>query len=492
MKNKIALIADTVALGLMEAKPEPAWKVRLSALRNKELIAPDYGAMYVVSYLNSRGFEIEVINALLDVNDQSELFRESKIDPEDYSDALISKPEALQNSRSYLFDRLNELDPDVILFPLSVYNLARYTRKLLVEIRKSFPGKTIIAGGIYASFHPVEILQDGGADIVVRGEGEITSEEILRALDDGKDIDNIAGISFIKKGQIVHNPGREPLNNLDILPHLYESSDNFKIRKRYELLTELNPDDDYIPGCGFLTSRGCPESCTFCLDPAINKGKTRFHSPQYVKNVLEFCSKHYSDRTDTFFFGDATFTMNRKRLYRILELIRDFPFKYQIQTRADYLDETTIRNLAECRFTTVAIGAESLNEKILNEVVNKRLNPQTVIDVSLAVRKAGMQPVLTFIVGLPGESKESVLRTVEILLEKNLTTATFFPLVVFRGTALFEEFLRRFSPEEREILRLNPASEEFLFLNEYFSSRDELTDFTAEVNRKLIEARVRI
>lgn len=492
MRKKIALIADTIALGLMEAKPEPAWRVRLSALRNKELIAPDYGAMYVVSYLNSTGFNVQVINPLSDVHTQAGLFKESARDPEDYSDALISRPEALQKSLSYLFDKLNELDPDVILFPLSVYNLALYARKLLLEIKKSFPEKTIIAGGTYASFHPVEILQDGGADIVVRGEGEASTEEALRALDEGREIDDIAGISYIKRGQVVHNPGRKPLSNLDSLPHLYEASDDFNIRKRYELLTELNLDDDYIPGCGFLTSRGCPESCTFCLDPAINNGKVRFHSPEYVRKVLEFCLEHFSDKTDTFFFGDATFTMNRKRLNRILKLICNLPFKYQIQTRADYLDENTVRNLAECRFTTVAIGAESLNERILEEVVRKRLNPQTVIDASLSVKRAGMQPVLTFIVGLPGESKESVLKTVDTLIEKKLTTATFFPLVVFRGTALFNEFLRRFSPEEREYLRLNPASEEFLFLNEHFSSRDELTDFTAEVNGKLLEARLSV
>ncbi len=489
MKNKIALISDTVALGLMEAKPEPAWRVRLSALRNKELIAPDYGAMYVVSYLKSKGFDVKVINPVADVHGEAELFKDSVNDPASYSDAPISKPEALEKSRKHLFDSLRSLDPDIILYPLSVYNLARYARKLLLEIRNSFPEKTIITGGIYASFHPAEILEDGGADVVVRGEGEITTEEVLRAIDEGRKINEIAGISYINEGEITHNPGRTPIIDLDDLPHLYEASNDFNIRKRYEILSELNPNDDYIPGCGFLTSRGCPELCTFCLDPAINNGRTRFHSPEYVKRVLQFCLENFSDRTNTFFFGDATFTMNKKRLNRILDIISGFPFKYQIQTRADYLDESIIARLAESRFTTVAIGAESLNERILNEVVKKRMTPETIIDASISVKKAGMQPVLTFIVGLPGEPKESVLRTARILIENKLTLATFFPLVVFKGTALYQEFLKKFSPEERESLRLNPASEEFLFLSEYFSSREEITDFTAEINRTLLEAR---
>jgi coproporphyrinogen III oxidase-like Fe-S oxidoreductase len=99
--------------------------------------------------------------------------------------------------------------------------------------------------------------------------------------------------------------------------------------------------------------------------------------------------------------------------------------------------------------------------------------------------------VLTFIVGLPGESRESIERTVEILKQNELCTATFFPLVVFRGTALFDVFRQRFSEEEMEALRLNSMSEEFLFAGGDFPTREELIAFTEEANRALIEARVK-
>ena len=217
-------------------------------------------------------------------------------------------------------------------------------------------------------------------------------------------------------------------------------SGEFRIETRFRILSELVPGGDYIPGGGFLTSRGCPEACAFCLDPAINGQRVRFHSPAYVREVVEYCHDNFAGGAGSFFFGDATFTMNRKRLRRVLELVEPIPFTYQIQTRADYLDPDTIGLLAACRFTTVAIGAESFNERILQEVAKKRLKVDDILEAARRVRGAGMNPVLTFIVGFPGETRESVRRTVEILRENGIHTATFFPLVVFRGTALFEVF----------------------------------------------------
>jgi radical SAM superfamily enzyme YgiQ (UPF0313 family) len=112
-----------------------------------------------------------------------------------------------------------------------------------------------------------------------------------------------------------------------------------------------------------------------------------------------------------------------------------------------------------------------------------------VLAAAEAVRRSGMKPVLTFIVGLPGESRDSVWRTVEILKEHGLFAATFFPLVVFKGTALYDEFAAGRSQAEAESLRLNPASEEFLFTSEEFPTAGELTGFVEEVNFALLSSR---
>jgi len=481
---KALLISDAIGLGIMEVRPEPAWLSKFTILRNKDILAPDYGAMHVVANLKKHGFPVKVINLVADLHSNPSFFHEKQTDPEKISKTEIGNPEKAYESRKYLFDSIDKFQPGVILFPLSIYNLALYHRMLLSQIKSAFPDSVLVTGGIYATMHAQEILEDGAADVVVRGEGELTTLELFAALKEGRSFSQISGISYRKKQKIIHNPLRNPISDLNSLPHLYTVSEEFNIKARFKILSEVNPEDDFIPGSGFLTSRGCPEACSFCLDPAINHGRVRFHSPEYVENVLSYCAERFPSKA--FFFGDATFTMNKKRLFKILKTLAPFPYSYQIQTRADYLDREITEALARARFTRVAIGAESFNQKILQEVARKRLDVSRILTACHLARESGMQPLLTFIVGLPGESKESVWRTVEILKENKLKIATFFPLVVFKGTALFETFKTFVGEKERERLRLNPASEEFFFISEEFPSAEELTSFTTQVNREIL------
>lgn len=487
---KAVLISDTTALGILVARPEPAWRVRLTGLRNKDLVAPDYGAMHVAASLKAAGFDVQVVNMVADIHDRVELFREPNTEPDEYSGSEIAGTWAADASRKHLFDTLRNVGPDIILVSMSVYNLALFVRQLLGEIKQACPDALLVTGGIYATMNADEVFADGHADVVVRGEGEVTCVEMFASIAAGKSLRDVAGISFRDNGAVVRNRPREPIAELDSLPHPYTVSDEFRIGRRFELLSELLPHGDWIPGAGFLTSRGCPEGCTFCLDPALNNRRTRFHSPAYVRNVLDYCAANFRSEAGSFFFGDATFTMNSKRLGKLLALLDGLPFSYQIQTRADYLNPGIVKALANANFTTVAIGAESFNEEILQEVAGKRLSVASVLDAARDVREAGMFPMLTFIVGLPGETRDSIWRTVDMLKENGIETATFFPLVVFKGTALFEQFAQRCSPEEREPLRLNPFSEEFLFASDEFPTAEELTGFTQTVNTAFCQGRI--
>ncbi len=479
---KALLVSDTTALGLMEARPEPAWRARMTVLRNKELLAPDFGEMHVAAFLKSRDVPFRVINVIADVHRDPAAFREPDAVPDELSSAAIASKEAAAASRAYLFETLRRESPDVILVSLSIYNLALYSRKLLGEIKDACPAATLVTGGIYSTFNAAGILRDGHADVVIRGEGEVTAAELLERLALARSLDGLSGVSYREGGRVFHNPPRAPARSLDAFPHPYTVSDEFEIANRFEILSGLLPEPDWIAGAGFLTSRGCPESCTFCLDPAINNGRTRFHSPAYVREVLEFCSSRFKGGRGSFFFGDATFTMNRKRLGRILEFMPAFPYAYHVQTRADYLDEETVRGLAASGVTDVAIGAETFNEEILRSVVRKRLDVEDVLRAARAVRSAGMRPMLTFIVGLPGETRESIMQTLDVLRANRLFDAVFFPLVVFKGTALYESFAARLPPGGLDPLRVNPVSEEFLRTGEEFRTPAELKDFADHAN----------
>ncbi len=487
-KLRALIVSDAWGFGLLETRPHPLWQVRYWAIRNKALLVPEYGAMYIAAFLKGMGVDIEVTNLVVDVCDQESWFKEAQEGmPDDaLSTAPIGGEEALRLMRENLEKAVKRAQPDVVLFPISIYYIALHAREMLKRLRALAPEAYLVAGGVYSTLHPEEIMEDGAADFVVRGEGEWTTLELLRALETGgkdADLSAVAGLTWRDgNGVVVHNPERERERNLDLFPHIYTVSDEFAVETRHRILKSLNPLDDYIPGGGFLTSRGCPEECTFCLDPAVWKRKTRFHSPSYVREVLAYCWERFTAGERSFYFGDATFALNRPRLKALLQTVREFPFTYHIQTRADSLVPEVLEGLRESGFGSVAIGAESLDDRILREVVRKRTTREEILDAVRAVRAHGMTPILTFIAGLPGESRASMERTVEILRREGVTEATFFPLVVFRGTALYRDFLAAFNEEERERLRLNPWSEEFCFAGEEFSSMQELIDYTQCLN----------
>ncbi|OFW57064.1 MAG: hypothetical protein A2Y75_02645 [Candidatus Solincola sediminis] len=483
---KAAIISDAWGYGLMETKPYPLWLVRYWAIRNKALLVPEYGAMYIASFLKSRGVDVTVLNLIADVFTSEDWFRETKegLGEDDLSTVPIGGDQALASMRENFDDALNKLQPDIILFPISIYYVALHAREMLKRLKGKMPETRIIAGGIYSTMHPQELMHDGAADFVVRGEGEWTAWELLEAISRGeRDFSAIDGLSWRDEGgRIIHNRDRARENDIDQFPHIYTVTDEFKIKERHRLLKSLNPFDDYIPGDGFLTSRGCPERCAFCLDPAVWKRKTRFHSPAYVREVLEYCWDNFPNGDRTFFFGDATFALNRPRLAALLEEARKFDYSYNIQTRADSLIPEVLAGLKASNFTTVAIGAESLDNRVLRDVIRKRTTREEILAAARGVRECGLNPILTFIAGLPGERRESLEHTVETLRTEGIKEATFFPLVVFKGTELYELFLKTFNEEEREKLRLNRWSEEFCFINEEFESMQELIAYTQYLN----------
>ncbi|MBC7246155.1 MAG: B12-binding domain-containing radical SAM protein [Actinobacteria bacterium] len=483
---KTAIISDAWGFGLLETKPHPLWMAEYAFLRNKALLVPEYGAMYIAAFLKGQGWRCEVLNLVVDVFHEEHWFREREegLAAEARSTAPVGDEEALRLMRENLENALRDLQPDVVLFPISIYYIARHAREMLKRIRKMLPDAFLVAGGIYATMHPGEIMEDGAADCVVRGEGEWTALEVLESLRRGdRDFSRVDGLTWRDAhGNIIHNRERGLERDLDRFPHIYTVSEEFRIGERHRLLKSLNLFDDYIPGSGFLTSRGCPEQCTFCLDPAVWKRKTRYHSPAYVREVLDYCWERFTDGERSFYFGDATFALNRPRLRRLLETVREVPYAYHIQTRADSLTPEVLQGLRESNFRNVALGAESFDDRILREVVKKRTTAWEIIAAARAAREHGLNPILTFIAGLPGETRESLERTVDILRREGIREATFFPLVVFRGTALYDLFLRTFSEEEREALRLNPWSEEFCFASEEFPTMQELIDYTRKLN----------
>ena len=120
---KAAIISDAWGYGLMETKPYPLWLVRYWAIRNKALLVPEYGAMYIASFLKSRGVDVTVLNLIADVFTSEDWFRETKegLGEDDLSTVPIGGDQALVSMRENIDYGVNKLQPDIILFPISIY-----------------------------------------------------------------------------------------------------------------------------------------------------------------------------------------------------------------------------------------------------------------------------------------------------------------------------------------------------------------------------------
>lgn len=487
MSLRTVLVSDTFAYAFLQRRPYPSWEPYWKGYRDRAIITPEYGLLYIAAMLQDGGIDFDLVNVVADHWDDLRWFEVS--DEHQTNEAARAEfGDLIERMRADMLARV--AGADVVMVPMSYYYMVRGVKRLLKEMRAAAPDALFVVGGNYASMHAFELIGDRYADVVVRGEGEDTIVALMAELDAGAHrsgtLDTL-GLSYqLPGGRPGHNMDQPRISDLDRLPHMYAAGDRFHVGMRHLFLKTLQPDGDYFIGSSYVTSRGCPEKCTFCMDPTIWNRKVRFHSPDYVAEVVRYCYEHYHRVGDPkFYFGDATFTLRKQRLYELAEKITGIGWDYNVQTRADMVDEETLTRLKAAGFKNLAFGSESFNDEILEDVVLKRQTSQQVLDGANLARSMGMDPILTFIAGLPGETKESHLRTVRILRENGFTEATFFPLVVFRGTPLYDRFAEGKTRAEIEAARFDEDSEEYCYLSEDFPTKDALIAWAGYLNAEI-------
>jgi len=483
---RTVLVSDTFAYSFLVRRPYPSWEPFWKNYRDRAIITPEYGLLYIAAALRQHGIEFDLVNIIADHWNERWF---SVSDDHQHDDAARTELEGLiARMKDDLKARL--AGADVVMIPMSYYYMVKGVKNLIAEMREAAPGALFVTGGNYATMHAFELIGGGYADIVVRGEGEDTIIQLMAELGEGKHktgkLDTL-GISYqIGDGQPGHNMDMPRIGDLDRLGHMYSAGDRFNVRDRHKFLKTLQPNGDYFIGSSYVTSRGCPEKCTFCMDPTIWNRKVRFHSPDYVREVVQYCWDNYrSVGNPKYYFGDATFTLRKPRLFEMCEKISGIGWNYNVQTRADAVNEETLLKMKAAGFSNLAFGSESFNDEILEDVVMKRQTSKIVLEGALLARKLGLDPILTFIAGLPGESKESMLRTVRILRQSGFTEATFFPLVVFRGTPLYDTFAEGKTQGEIEAARFDDYSEEYCYLSEDFPTKEALISWAGYLNSEI-------
>lgn len=313
-------------------------------------------------------------------------------------------------------EALTVLQPDLIGF--SIFHANRWGGIQLAKIFKEhFPLIPIVFGGIGATFLDEHLLQNfSWIDIIVRGEGERTLPRLLSRLEAQQPYDDLPGLTLRNKERIQRNRDVEQLEDLDALP---------------------NPAKYYTYN-HLALSRGCPGSCTFCGSPGFWGSRVRFHSAAYFVSQLEIL---YEKGQRFFYFSDDTFTLRKKLVLEICDLIveKKLDISWAAISRVDCIDEKILRAMRMAGCVQISFGVESGSERI-RKVLNKQFNDQQIRRAFALTTSYGILARAYVIYGCPGESPETVRETIRLLEDIRPLVTLFYVLAMFPGTYLYDLF----------------------------------------------------
>ncbi|MEK6743005.1 MAG: radical SAM protein [Nitrospirota bacterium] len=296
----------------------------------------------------------------------------------------------------------------------------------------------IVAGGPYPIAVQERCLVDADIDIdaVVTGEGEFTMLEIVERLTSGRNLEGVPGVVYREGQRIVKNPARPLITDLDSLP--------FPAR---ELLGDA---DRYIPPPGtyrerpvavMITSRGCNRHCIYCFQmDKERKSGIRYRSVDNVMQEIELCIKQGYKEIK---FLDDTFAADYDRAMEIAKEIRrrGLRISWFASACVNQVDWPLLRAFKDAGCWAVLFGAESGVQKNLN-TIRKGTTPQQIWTAVRTAQDVGLKVSTPFMFGIPGETFEEGLQTIEFAVKLNPDMANFHAITPFPGTYLYDNMDR--------------------------------------------------
>jgi hopanoid biosynthesis associated radical SAM protein HpnJ len=294
------------------------------------------------------------------------------------------------------------------------------------ELKKRYPKLLIGFVGAHAAVLPEQTLNTSQAiDFVARKEFDFTLNDVA----EDKPFETIRGISYRHNGQIVHNPERELIKNMDDLPFVVD------VYKR-----DLQIEKYFIgylqhPYISLYTGRGCPAQCTFCLWPqTIGGHRYRTRSPEHVFQEMKRARELFP-QVKEFFFDDDTFTAHLPRAREIAKKLGTLGITWSCNSRAN-VNYKTLKILKDNGLRLLLVGYESGNQQILDNI-KKGIRIDEAREFTKNCHKLGIIIHGTFILGLPGETRETIQQTMRFACELDVFSIQVSLAAAYPGTELY-------------------------------------------------------
>jgi len=397
---------------------------------------PPLGISYIAAVLEAMGIKVKIIDCTIGIS-----FNE-------------------------LFGRIKDELPGVVGITSTTPAFVK-AKKVAKFIRLQFPDVKIIIGGANVTALPHETMETGLFDISVVGEGELTAQQLFLNYSNGvfENLDKVNGIIYRNGTKIQQNRAQDFIQDLDSIP--------FPARHLLPHPKFYRPTPAScrkVPYAVIITSRGCPSQCTFC-DRKIFGERCRIRSVANIFQEIEDVVFKYGVKEIRFF--DDTFTLNKNRVYDICNEFekRKLGLSWSCLTKVACVDEKILRRMKKTGCWQVLYGFESGDDRML-----KLLKKENTVAMNKKAiyftKKAGLEIRGDFIVGVPGETWESLEKTVKFAIDMDLDYAHFNKFIPFPGTELYRiltqeghkfDFSKSTILDHKQIYYVNPnmAKEEF-------------------------------
>jgi len=299
--------------------------------------------------------------------------------------------------------------------------------RLATAIKAVNPKIKIAFVGPHVTVLPEKSLRDCPAiDFICRKEFDYAVTDYAK----GKPLAEIAGASFLKDGKIIHNPDAPQIQNLDELPHVTE------IYKRDLDITNYNVPFLLNPYVSLYTTRGCPAQCTFCLWPQTLSGHPwRKRSTDDVAREMAN-AKTLWPNVKEFFFDDDTFNIQKARTIELCAKLKPLGLTWSCTSRVT-TDYETLKAMKEAGCRLLIVGYESGDQQILKNI-KKGATIERARDFTRDCHKLGLVVHGDFIMGLPGETHETINNTIAFAKELDVETIQVSVAHAYPGTELYD------------------------------------------------------
>ncbi len=303
--------------------------------------------------------------------------------------------------------------------------------RLVKKIKETNPKIKIAFVGPHVTVLPERSLKEcREIDFVVRKEFDYAVCEFAN----GKPLDEILGISFLKNGSVVHTPDRPEIQDLDSLPHVTE------IYRRDLDVTRYNVPFLLYPYVSLYTTRGCPAQCTFCLWPQTLSGHPwRKRSTDDVAREMAKAKELWPEVRE-FFFDDDTFNIQKVRTIELCEKLKPLNLTWSCTSRVT-TDYETLKAMKEAGCRLLIVGYESGDPQILKNI-KKGATVERARQFTKDCHKLGLVVHGDFILGLPGETHDSIRTTVAFAKELDVETIQVSVAHAYPGTELYDHVVK--------------------------------------------------